>query len=481
MPGADSSLHPMPGADHAIEIEFPSELDLSIGESAPVALSARWVRGQTSETTPGPVLHAWASFGEIRGWKREGAVWRGEWVPPQPLVPGYLVIVVSALIGGHAAFSAAEMPVSAEIDLPGHSEAGAQVTILLAGEKFGPVVAGKDGRFSVRVRVPPGVQEATAQTRDALGNTFKRKADLFVPKTSRLGLVCPVAVMTAGERVPIVLATDRARTGQVSYEASLGKVELGRFVAPEKLERAAKEAATATVTSHSSTLGDASCSIEVVPSVAVSLATTFEPPYVLADGKSTTELKVTALDKFGNATSDAEISVLEDKALQPLRYDDKAHAFVARIVSRAGAEQRTFAVSAQPLAHRCEPREVRDDVDFRGVSCHAGNAAAGKLAVAPLAASAVLEQIPARGVVMRAQRLPNGQLSLTVTPPGEANAQAVKAVDDHGDAIALSAGTHTGELLAARAGKEARFVSFTHLKSGVSVMFSLSEGARAQP
>ena len=427
---------------HAIEIEFPTELELSMADHAPVPLRARWVRGETSDVVPGPLLRAWVNFGTVSDWKEDKGLWSGVWEPPKPAVPGQLALVISAMANGRAESSAQQTPVSAEIDLPGHSEAGAQVTLLVAGEKFGPVPAGPDGRFKVRVRVPPGVETAVAQSRDKLGNTFKRTVPLFVPKVSPLALVCPVAVIAAGESLPVSVATDIARAGGIAWSASDGKVALGVWHAPQQLARAPSlDRQTVTLTATSAVLGSNSCSVEVEPAPAASVKVALDPPFLAADGVASGRLLATVNDRFGNATRDSEVAVVEDR--DPplgLSYDAATRAFVGPLRSRKGVEQRTLLVTA---------------------------AAANKTAITQ---SLVIEQIPLRGVALHAQRV-GQEIELTVTPPGAA--AEVRAVDDQGADIALIASARAG-VLTTKALVGVRFVSFTHLPSGVSVLFQMA-------
>jgi hypothetical protein len=422
---------------HAIEIEFPTELELTLADTAPVPLRARWVRGETSDQVPGPVLQAWVNFGTVAHWHEDKGVWLGEWQPPKPAVPGQLALVVSALVKGRAEYSAQQTPVSAEIELPGHSEAGAQVTILVAGEKFGPVPAASDGHFKVRVRVPPGVSTAIAQSRDALGNTFKRTIDLFVPKISALALVCPSAKVAAGESLPVAVATDRERAGGVVWTASRGAVSLGVWHAPESLTLPAKaDGEIVSLTATSAAVGANKCAVEVVPAAVYDLRIAQDPPFLPSDGRAEGRLLVTVLDRFGNATREATVQSQEDKdAPLALIYDETTRAFTGLLRSRQGVEQRTLQITAPPLSQ-----------------------------------AVVVEQIPARGVALHAQRVANG-VEVTVTPPGAAG--DVRAVDDQGVDVPLLASARTGVLITRGPLSGVRFVSFTHVPSGVSVLLTV--------
>ena len=72
---------------------------------------------------------------------------------------------------------------------------------------------------------------------------------------------------------------------------------------------------------------------------------------------------------------------------------------------------------------------------------------------------------------MHAQRVGQG-IEVTVTPP--AAATEVRAVDDAGADVVLVPGPRAGVLVTQKALAGVRFVSFTHLPSGVSVLFQMA-------
>ncbi|HEX9307298.1 MAG TPA: hypothetical protein VF894_07405 [Anaeromyxobacter sp.] len=95
-------------------------------------------------------------------------------VPRCPLCPTPRAV-------GHAI-----VPLSAAIDLPGHSEPGTRTTVTVAGRAFGPAVADARGRFSIPIVVPPGARFGAATSVDRSGNRRTTEIDLQLPEVDRL-------------------------------------------------------------------------------------------------------------------------------------------------------------------------------------------------------------------------------------------------------------------------------------------------------
>jgi hypothetical protein len=448
-------------ADRAIEIEFPHELDLSPKSHAPVPLRARWVHGKDSNQTTGPLLNAWASFGTIREFHREAGTetYAGEWLAPDPPVPGLLLIVVSTIQNGRPVYSAQSTEVWAEIDLPGRSEPGAQVEIVLPGAKFGPVAAGADGKFKLPVRVPPHVDKATARSRDRLGNTYQKTVDLFVPKFSELALVCPRrAVMAGGPPLPLAIASDHTLAGEVSAKASAGGIDPElRFLPPT-------QAGTVTITATSKKLGAQSCTVEVAPGPADRLQMRAEPEFVVADGAAQQTIEVMALDRLGNETADVDVRCEEQE--RPLSISRRGQKFVAALTSIKDRDRRELRCSAARVAQRCEAGEQKD---FRGLPCAAGGRP-------ELQATLAVEYIPERGVRLRVLASEHDKVRIAVVPASEARADAVVGVTAKGAPLTLVT-DKPGELVTTLPDDGSSSVTFSHLQSGMSLTVPL--GAHA--
>ncbi len=87
------------------------------------------------------------------------------------------------------AVGAAAVPLSAAIDLPGHTEPHVRISVEVGGRTFGPVIAGDEGEFEIPVVVPPGERYGEGESVDELGNRRREPLDLQIPPVSQLACV----------------------------------------------------------------------------------------------------------------------------------------------------------------------------------------------------------------------------------------------------------------------------------------------------
>lgn len=195
-----------------------------------------------------------ASTGKVRDLRPAGpGRFRAFYEPAETRHPEVLVLVALAprcpLCTSPRAVGHAIVPLVAAIELPGQSEPGVRTTVTIAGRRFGPAVAGRGGRFSLPVVVPPGAHLAVADSVDALGNHRRRELDLRLPRVDRLAcaawpralpadgrsaasLWC-VASTDAGDPAPgarIALAADRGETSPAA--PFRGALQRATFRAP---------------------------------------------------------------------------------------------------------------------------------------------------------------------------------------------------------------------------------------------------------
>jgi len=84
------------------------------------------------------------------------------------------------------AVGAAVVPLSAAIDLPGHTEPHVRISVEVGGRVFGPVTADDEGEFRIPVVVPPGERYGQGESVDALGTRRREPIDLELPPVSQL-------------------------------------------------------------------------------------------------------------------------------------------------------------------------------------------------------------------------------------------------------------------------------------------------------
>ena len=189
-------------ADQVFTVGPPAaKVELSLAANAPVkgrdtetTIEVRVVRsdGTVDPNTPPPVLTA--NVGTISAPEPlEPGHFRAHYLLPKTRYPEVAVIVAfapwphSGAI--HGAVGSLLVPLASAIDLPGHTERNAQMSIEISGQTYGPTKAGADGRFTLPVVVPPGHRFGKGIAVDRAGNRRVTKIDLLLPPTDQLACV----------------------------------------------------------------------------------------------------------------------------------------------------------------------------------------------------------------------------------------------------------------------------------------------------
>lgn len=188
------------------ELRFPvgppaARVELSLDPPTPVkgrdqraTLTVRLLNaaGQPDAESAPPVLRA--NVGQLQAVERVGpGVFRAGYLLPPTRYPE--VAILAALApwphpnSVHGVFGRLLVPLSTAIDLPGRTEPNAEMSIEIAGQRFGPVRSGPDGRFQLPVVVPPGHRFGKGLAVDRLGNRRNAKIDLALPPTDQLACV----------------------------------------------------------------------------------------------------------------------------------------------------------------------------------------------------------------------------------------------------------------------------------------------------
>ena len=191
----------------------PGEVSIAAFPAAPVKgrdaevvldLLVRRADGAIDEGAAPPVLVA--SCGAVREVVPSGpGRFRAVYVPSRTTTPEVAVLVAHTarcpLCPTPRAIGAAAVPLASAIDLPGRAEPGTRTTIWVGRRRFGPVLAGKTGRFSIPIVVPPGRRFVGAEAVDSAGNRAMSRVDLALPDASRVACaVWPSALPADGER-----------------------------------------------------------------------------------------------------------------------------------------------------------------------------------------------------------------------------------------------------------------------------------------
>jgi hypothetical protein len=202
----EAAVEPPPGTV-VVTVATPAPVK-GRDEAVEIGLAVLRADGTPDDGAPAPVLSV--SAGQVRELVPAGpGRFRATFVPASTLHPDVAVLLALVprcpLCATPRAVGYAALPVSAAVNLPGHSDRGTRTTVTIGGRKFGPVVADARGRFTVPVVIPPGAHFADATTVDALGNRRETRIDLHLPEVDRLACAAwPPAVPADGRAEAIV-------------------------------------------------------------------------------------------------------------------------------------------------------------------------------------------------------------------------------------------------------------------------------------
>lgn len=202
--------------------------------SAELTIEMRNAEGQPDPESAPPTLRA--NVGTIEALTPVGAgVYKARYVLPPTRFPEVAVVVAFSAWphpqSVHGAFGALRVPLAAAVELPGKTEANADLTLTIAGKSFGPVRTAADGRFRIPIVVPPGYGMASGTAVDRLGNKRSNPIDLALPPTDQLACVVnPTQLPADGRsRARVLCATSDpfgniATGAKVALSAQRGRV-----------------------------------------------------------------------------------------------------------------------------------------------------------------------------------------------------------------------------------------------------------------
>ncbi|HZN93464.1 MAG TPA: hypothetical protein VFB81_12205, partial [Myxococcales bacterium] len=126
--------------------------------------------------TPGTQVRSYASVGQLTDLAAGGRTMVGVYLPPSTLFPQVAILGAVAKVEGKTVVAFHPLPLFGVGDLPVQGKKGQQLSVKVGPLTFGPVKADRNGRATIRIRVPPGYDSATANgKRVDLGEApFKR-------------------------------------------------------------------------------------------------------------------------------------------------------------------------------------------------------------------------------------------------------------------------------------------------------------------
>ncbi|MBN9685994.1 MULTISPECIES: hypothetical protein [unclassified Corallococcus] len=177
-----------------------SRMELSLEPALPVkgrdteaTLTVKRLRqdGTPDDSGAPPVLRA--STGQVEGLQRTGpGTYTARYVLPSTRFPEAAILVALSAWphpqSVHGAYGRLLVPLAAAVNLPGRSDPGGQVSLEVAGTRFGPAPVDAAGRFVLPLVVPPGYPLARGEVKDETGHVERIAIDLQLPPTD--GLAC---------------------------------------------------------------------------------------------------------------------------------------------------------------------------------------------------------------------------------------------------------------------------------------------------
>jgi len=159
------------------------------------------------------------------------------YTPPPERTPDLAIIEATAVVEGRRFRARASVPLVASVKLPGQSEPRSEVTVEVAGRRFGPVKADGRGRFQVRVELPPGVTSAHGESVDEIGNRGEQEIEIPVPPVHRLGALEVTPTRWRGQpllaRLFVFSPRGTPASGErIAFGIAGGEVETAAEVAP---------------------------------------------------------------------------------------------------------------------------------------------------------------------------------------------------------------------------------------------------------
>ena len=225
-----------PAAEVRLALDPPAPVK---GKDTEARLTVQLVRpdGTADDSGAPPVVRV--SVGRVEGLERTGpGTYRARYVLPDTRYPEVAILVAFSAWPSpqsiHGAYGRVLVPLAASVNLPGTTEPDAEISIDIAGQTFGPVAAGHDGRFRVPIIVPPGHRIGQGRVVDKVGNVRRMPIDLRLPPTDGLACVLQPQRLPADgvSQARLVCATSDAMGAPVEDARVTAQVRHGTLRGP---------------------------------------------------------------------------------------------------------------------------------------------------------------------------------------------------------------------------------------------------------
>ncbi|NOK15122.1 hypothetical protein [Corallococcus exercitus] len=211
------------------------------GRDTEATLTVRRLRpdGTPDDSGAPPVLRA--STGQVKDLQHTGpGTYTARYVLPLTRLPEAAILVALSAWphpqSVHGAYGRLLVPLATSVDLPGRSEPGGQVSLEVAGKRFGPVPVDADGRFVLPLVVPPGYSLARGEVKDESGHVERLAIDLQLPPTDGLACVLnPQRLPADGvSQARLLCATSDPKGLPVADARVTVKAKYGRLEGPQR-------------------------------------------------------------------------------------------------------------------------------------------------------------------------------------------------------------------------------------------------------
>ncbi|WP_347402655.1 hypothetical protein [Corallococcus macrosporus] len=225
-----------------------SHMELSLEPALPVkgrdkqaTLTVRRLRpdGTPDDSGAPPVLRA--STGQVEGLQHTGpGTYTARYVLPPTRLPEVAILVALSAWphpqSVHGTYGRLLVPLASSVNLPGRSEPGGEVSLEVAGKRFGPVPVAADGRFVLPLVVPPGHPIARGEVKDDSGHVERIAIDLQLPPTDGLACVLnPQRLPADGvSQARLLCATSDPKGLPVADARVTVKAKHGRLEGPQR-------------------------------------------------------------------------------------------------------------------------------------------------------------------------------------------------------------------------------------------------------
>jgi hypothetical protein len=276
-------------------------------------------------------LRALATVGTVEPLRSRGAGhFVTRFVAPDSRVPQTALLVFELGDGTQRIHGSARIPMEGSTVFPFHTNAGASVTMRVAGRQFGPAIADKQGHVEIPISVPPGMDKGQARAVDRGGESRDTEVDLHLPPYPRVLVLAP-AEAEAGSlsEITVLAVDDRGGSqvpGQLSLIASIGLChplggEPGEarflFEAPPHIDGTVGVALTASAAGAVPARADATLALRAAAPQQVDIDTATDR--LIVGERRSVPITISARDRYGNPTPVDSATVRVDGHPQPLQ------------------------------------------------------------------------------------------------------------------------------------------------------------------